>query len=282
MNNNYISSDAIIGKNVEIGYNCIIEPNVVIGDNTYIDSNTIIRSGTTIGENSFIGSNSIIGEYLMDFCIDRKKHEHFLNIGRNALIRSGSIIYTDSKIGDNFQTGHRVTIREKTRIGDHVSIGTLNDLQGYCTVGSYVRTHSNVHIAQKTIIDNFVWLFPYVVFTNDPTPPSDELIGSHVHSFAIIATGVTVLPAIDIGQDALVAAGSVVTKNVDSYSVVAGNPAQYKKDVRTLKNKITGKSIYPWRNSFKKYMPWEESDFDTWYSSIDFDEKKYYMIDKLM
>ena len=64
----------------------------------------------------------------MDFCIDRKKHDHRLCIGADALIRSGSIVYTGSEIGEHFQTGHQVTIREKSSIGDHVSVGTLSDI----------------------------------------------------------------------------------------------------------------------------------------------------------
>lgn len=129
-----------------IGHNVIIEDNVEIGDNTYIDSNTIIRSGTVLGNNCFIGSNCVIGEYWMDFCIDRQKHEHILSVGDNALIRSGSIIYAGSTIEADFQTGHQVTIRERSKIGSHVSIGTLSDIQGNCEIGNYMRMHSNGYV----------------------------------------------------------------------------------------------------------------------------------------
>lgn len=97
-------------------------------------------------------------------------------------------------MGDYFQTGHQVTIREKSRIGHHVSIGTLSDIQGDCEIGNYVRLHSNVHIGQKSVIHDYVWIFPYVVLTNDPTPPSEELVGVEIKSFAIVATGTVVLP----------------------------------------------------------------------------------------
>lgn len=268
-----VGQNVIIGKNVSIGHNVIIEDNVCIGEGTFIDSNTIIRTGVTIGENSFIGSNCIIGEYWMDFCIDRTKHEHILKIGKNALIRSGSILYAGSNIGENFQTGHQVTIREKTVIGDHVSIGTLSDIQGNCTIGNYVRMHSNVHIGQLSIIDDFVWIFPYVVLTNDPTPPSENFIGVHIKSFAIVATAAVIMPGIEIEQDALVAAGAIVTKNVSAYSVVVGNPGKKVSDVRKIKNKITGENAYPWRDHFKTYMPWQENDFKTWYASLTIEEK---------
>ena len=280
--NYIIGENAKIGKAVTFGYNVIIEDNVTIGDTSYIDSNTIIRSNTSIGENTFIGSNCIIGEYWMDFCVDRKIHCHPLNIGKNSLIRSGSIIYAGSTIGDNFQSGHQVTIREKSEIGHHVSIGTLSDIQGNCTIGNYVRMHSNVHIGQLSIVDDFVWIFPYVVLTNDPTPPSNNFLGVHIYPFAIVATGTLIMPGIEIGQDALVAAGCVVTKNVEPYSVVMGNPGKKKGDVRDIKSKMTGEYIYPWRHHFDNYMPWAENDFNSWYKSLNLEEKNFFKINNLI
>lgn len=274
-----IAESVDIGADVVLGHNCIIEDDVTIGDGTYIDSNTIIRSGVTLGANSFVGANCIIGEYWMDFCDDRKRHRHPLRIGEKALIRSGSIIYAGSEIGDGFQTGHQVTIREKSRIGNHVSVGTLSDIQGNCDIGNYVRMHSNVHIGQLSRLDDYVWIFPYVVLTNDPTPPSDDLVGVHVHSFAIIATGAVILPGMEIGQDALVAAGAIVTKPVEPYAVVAGNPGKAITDVRRIKNKTTGEPAYPWREHFKTYMPWEESDFNTWYTSLDLESQSRLQVD---
>ena len=273
-----IGQNVKFGENVTLGCNCIIEDNVKIGDNSYIDSNTIIRSDVSLGNGSFIGSNSIVGEYWMDFCIDRQKHQHPLVIGDKALIRSGSIIYAGSVIGDNFQTGHQVTIREKAQIGDNVSVGTLSDIQGNCKIGNYVRLHSNVHIGQLSVIDDFVWIFPYVVLTNDPTPPSENFVGVHVHSFAIVATGSVIMPGLDIGQDCLVGAGAIVTKSVDPYAVVVGNPAKQISDVRNVKNKITGEPVYPWREHFSNYMPWDKVGFDAWYSSLNLDEKTHFSI----
>ncbi len=269
-----IGENVTIGENVVLGHNCIIEDDVVLGNNVYIDSNSIIRKSVTIGEQSFIGANCIIGEYWMDFCIDRQSHSHPLSIGKNALIRSGSIIYAGSQIGDEFTTGHQVTIREKTKIGNSVSVGTLSDIQGNCIIGNYVRLHSNVHIGQLSVIDSFVWIFPYVVLTNDPTPPSNNFVGVHVKSFAIIATGALIMPGLEIGTDSLVAAGAIVTKSVDTYNVVAGNPAKPISDVRKIKNKTTGEAVYPWRNNFSTYMPWAESDFNSWYESLSFEKKE--------
>ena len=276
-----IGENVNFGENVSIGHNCIIEDGVTIGSNCFVDSNCIIRSGVMLGDNSNIGSNCILGEYWLDFYRDHQPHAHPLVIGKNALIRSGSILYAGSTIGKYFQTGHQVTIREKTLIGDNVSVGTLSDIQGNCKLGNYVRLHSNVHIGQLSVIDDFVWIFPYVVLTNDPTPPSENFVGVHVHSFAIVATGSIVMPGLEIGQDALIGAGAIVTKSVEPYAVAVGNPAKVISDVRKVKNKITGEPVYPWREHFSNYMPWGELGFDKWYASLEFSEKKHYGIETI-
>lgn len=276
-----IGDNVVFADNVTLGHNCIIEDDVMIGANTYLDSNTIVRRHTTIGADSYVGANCIIGEYGNDFCIDRRELAYPLSIGERALIRSGSIIYAGSEIGSDFQTGHQVTIREKVHVGSHVSVGTLSDIQGNCKIGNYVRLHSNVFIAPLSVVDDFVWLFPHVVLTNDPTPPSQHFLGVHVKSFATIAAAAIIMPGIEIGQDSLVAAGAIVTKSVDPYLVVAGNPGKPISDVRKIKNKVTGEPVYPWRHHFNNYMPWAETDFKTWYASLEFGEKKKFNIESL-
>ncbi len=273
-----IGHDVELGENVTLGHNCVIEDYVTIGAGSYIDSNTIIRRGVTLGENAFVGSNCILGEYGMDFCLKRQAELQPLMIGEHALIRSGSILYGGSQIGAHFQTGHQVTIREKTEIGHHVSVGTLSDIQGNCRLGNYTRLHSNVHIGQLSQVDDFVWIYPYVVLTNDPTPPSNDFAGVHVHSFAIVATGSIIMPGLEIGHDALIGAGAIVTKSVDSYAVAVGNPAKTVSNVKRIRHKLTGEPAYPWRDHVNNHMPWDPVGFDAWYASLDVDEKAGYII----
>lgn len=263
-----LHSSAKIGKNVTIKQHVVIGQNVIIEDNVYLDYDCIIRDNVHIKKGSFIGARSILGEYLMDFYKDKTDKIHPLIIGENALIRSENVIYGDTIIGNNFQSGHKVTIRECTHIGNNVRLGTLSDVQGYCEIGNYVSMHSNVHIGQKSRIGDYVRIFPYVVLTNDPTPPSDEMLGVTIDSFAIVSTGSILLPGVHINEDALVGAGSIVTKDVNKEMVVVGNPAKEICSVKKIKNKFTGESVYPWRYTFKRGMPWEESDYETWYNSL--------------
>ena len=155
-------------------------------------------------------------------------------------------------------------IREGTEIGRYCSIGTGSNIEGECHIGHYVRLHSNVHIAQKTAIGSYVWIFPYTVFTNDPAPPSNELIGATVEDFAVIATKVVVMPGVRIGKDALVSAMSLVRWDVPPESVVTGNPAKRVGHIRYLRSRDNGEPLYPWRTRFSRYMPWDGIGFAEW------------------
>ena len=266
-----VSDDVLLGKNIMIGENstikegCIIGDNVVIGAGVYLDYQIIIRDNVTVGNGSKIGARCILGEYLVDFfSSDGLYAFHPLVIGENALIRSESIIYGDNVLGDNLQTGHRVTIREHSRIGSHVRIGTLSDIQGCCEIQDYVNIHSNVHIGQKSTIKKYAWLFPYVILTNDPNPPSESLMGVTIEEFAVVSTGSIILPGLTIKNGALVGAGAIVTKDVDEGMVAVGNPARMVCSTSKIKDNLTGQQVYPWPNTFDRGMPWQGIGYEEW------------------
>lgn len=265
-------SAAQIGQNVIIKEGVIIGENVIIEDSVYIDYGCIIRDNVHIKKDSFIGARCILGEYLMDFYKDKEAKIHPLVIGENAIIRTENIIYGDTVIGNDFQSGHKVTIRENTKIGNNVRIGTLSDIQHHCDIGNYINIHSNVFIGEMSRINDFVWIFPHAILTNDPTPPSNTLKGIYIDSYAVISAGSIILPGIIINRDALVGAGSIVTKDVAEECVVAGNPAKEICSIRTITNKVTGETVYPWRYTFKRGMPWENSDYETWFNNLNLQE----------
>lgn len=242
-----------------------ISPNAIIGENVIIGNNTVIYDNVIIGNNTIICNDCIIGEPLNNYYSDIKSYINpVTNIGADSLIRSHTIIYAGNNIGSHFSCGHRVTIREYTRIGEHCSFGTLNDIQGYSEFGDYCRLHSNVHIGQKSKLGNFVFVYPYVVFTNDPTPPSNICKGPVVEDYSQIATGCVLLPGLHIGKHCLVGAGSVVGGNIDDYKLVVGVPAKPIKDVRDVKDRETGSAHYPWPFHFTRGMPWEKDGYEEW------------------
>lgn len=247
------------------GVNVRISPTARIGKGVKIGDNTIIYDNVVIGDNTIICNDCVIGEPLNDYY----KHPDTYNnpktvIGANSLIRSHCIIYADNRLGDGLQTGHRITVRERTVMGKNCSVGTLCDIQGDSSFGDYVRIHSNVHIGKTSKIGNFCWIYPYTVFTNDPTPPSEICIGPTVGDYSVISTHSMLLPGIVIGQHCMIGAFSLVAKDVADYTVVVGSPAHPVKDIREIKDHKTGESHYPWPEHFDRYMPWQDIGYDSW------------------
>jgi acetyltransferase-like isoleucine patch superfamily enzyme len=152
------------------------------------------------------------------------------HFGAGAHISSHSVIYAGNRIGRNFRCGHGALVREDNEIGDDVSIGSGANVEHHIRVGHRVRMHSNVFVAELSILEEECWLGPNVVLTNARYPASpttkQELVGPHIEARAKIGANTTILPGVRVGADALVGAGAVVTVDVPPGAVVVGNPAR--------------------------------------------------------
>lgn len=227
-----VSDRATLGKNVSIGAYSIVHENVEIGENT------VIESFCELGVSNHLSG----GEKLV--------------IGPSSYIRSRSTFYEGSVFGSNLVTGHNVTVREKTEVGVGFQLGTFSDIQGHCKIGDYVRTHSNVHIGQHSKIGSYVWIFPYVVLTNDPHPPSNVMKGVSIADYAVIATMSVVLPGTEISEGVFVGAHSCIGGKTEKDMLYSGSPA--KKVCSTSKIKLQDGSrqvAYPWRRHFHRGYP---------------------------
>ena len=235
-----------------------IHPTAVVSEKAMIGENVKIGAFTVIYANVEIASNTVIGAYCEIGLANHLSNGEKLRIGANSHIRSHSVFYEGSVFLESLVTGHRVTVRENTIAGKNLHIGTLSDLQGHCEIGDYVRFHSNVHIGQKSKIGNFVWIFPYVVLTNDPHPPSECLLGVTVDDYAVIATMSVILPGAKIGSGCLIGAHSSVKGSTEVDMIYAGSPA--KKICATSKIELNDKSgpAYPWRKHFHRGYPEEQ------------------------
>ena len=136
-------------------------------------------------------------------------------IGENTLIWQYCVILEGAKIGDNCNICSHCFIESDVVIGDRV------------TIKNGVRIFNSIHIMDD------VFIGPNVTFTNDIYPKSQRSKKKEPSNYlktvickgASIGGGVTILPGINIGEGALIGAGSVVTKNVEAMSLVYGNPA---------------------------------------------------------
>jgi acetyltransferase-like isoleucine patch superfamily enzyme len=183
------------------------------------------------GKNS-LGKNARIFEpvtlgFPSRYNLDKQSYNG-TTLGDNAILRSGTVLYCDVVAGNDFQTGHNVIIREKTRIGDRVAVGTATVIEGNSVIGNDVSLQSMVYIPTGTVIDDRVFIGPNAVLTNDRYPPNrgSELHGPHIMEGAAIGANATLLPGVCIGKGALIAAGAIVTRDVPDHMLALGAPAR--------------------------------------------------------
>lgn len=242
-----ISSLARLGEGVSVGAFSVIHDGVEIADGAAIGSHCVLGEPTA-------GYYTPAGQASIQRCV----------VGMGSIIRSHSVIYQGVTIGRGFESGHRVTIREGCVIGNGVRVGTLCDLQGDLTIGDYVRLHSSVFVAQGSTIENFAWVFPSAVLTNDPHPPSDTCTkGPTIKRSAVIAARAVLMPGVVVGENALVGAMSLVTRDVPDETVVLGIPAKPVGPTTAVKCKHgVLDHVYPWTDHFRRGYPPEAFDGD--------------------
>lgn len=227
-----VSAKAQLGTDVEIGPFSTIHDEVILHDRVKIEAYCEIGVPTGLGDGSP------------------------LSVGEGSLIRSHSIFYTSSTIGRELNTGHHVIVREMTIIGAGCQLGTFSELQGDCSLGDYTKLQSGVFIGKATQIGSFVRIAPHVIMTNDPTPPSEVLLGCHVDDYASLSAGCMLLPGVKVGRHSLVAAKALVTKDVPPYMVVAGVPARIMGEARAIKLRDGSENpAYPWTTHFTRGYP---------------------------
>lgn len=196
---------------------------------------SLIHPNVAFASPAKIGPFCIIGEPRMD----AEPGDDATVFGRSAVIRSHTVIYAGNRVGDGFQTGHGVLVRENNEIGTDVSIGTHSIVEHHVRLADGVRIHSNVFVPEYSTLAEGAWLGPNVNLTNARYPRSrnvkDTLVGATIGANAKIGAGAVILPGVTVGAHALVGAGAVVTRDVGEGDVVVGNPARAIKNVRDIK-----------------------------------------------
>jgi len=189
-----------------------------------------ISEHAIIHPNVIFGENVTVEEFCVVGCPFKGSDGEPTVIGDNATLRSGTVIYAGNRIGNNFQTGNKANIRELNDIGDDVSVGTLSVIEHHVSIADGVRVHTQVFIPEYSTLKEDAWVGPNVVFTNAKYPRSanvkNELAGPIIGKNVKLGANSTLLPGVKIGNNSIVGAGSVVTKDVPEGVIVVGNPAR--------------------------------------------------------
>jgi len=236
---NFISNKAKLGENITFNKNVIIENDVNIGDNCSLGYNVVIRKDTTIGNNVRIDDNTVIGKYPMRASLSIFKEESNLSpthIGDNCLIGANTVIYIGSSISNNVLIADLASVRENTTIGEYTIIGRGVTVENYVKIGKRCKLESECYITAYSELEDYVFIAPGVVTSNDNYLGRTEERFKHFKGITVkrggrIGANAVILPGKTIGEDAMIAVGSVVTKDIPPRKVVMGSPARIIRDV---------------------------------------------------
>ncbi|UCD64510.1 MAG: N-acetyltransferase [Candidatus Zixiibacteriota bacterium] len=239
MSSTIIDPSARLGANTTCGEFCVIGKNVIIGSKCVIGHRVVVHDDTVIGDNVRIDDGSVIGKQPMKAAISATTKEQQLQpctIGDGSMVGTGAVIYRGAEVGEKVLVADLATIRENVAIGKATIVGRGTAIENHCRIGSFVKLETNVYVTAYSRIDDRAFVAPCVATSNDNYVGRTEERFKHFKGVTVekggrIGVNATILPGKIIHEDALVAAGALVTRDVAARKLAAGSPARTIKDV---------------------------------------------------
>jgi UDP-2-acetamido-3-amino-2,3-dideoxy-glucuronate N-acetyltransferase len=156
-------------------------------------------------------------------------------LGDGVSIGAGAVVLAGAALGDGVIVGDQAHVRERASIGAGSVVGRGVSVENDVVVGERVRLQTNAYITAWSVVEDDVFVAPGVLLTNDPTAgrrrAGEELRGPTLRRACRVGAGAVLLPGVEVGEEAFVAAGAVVTADVPPRAVVMGVPARVVREV---------------------------------------------------
>ena len=214
-----------LGDDVHVGDGVLFGPNVVVEEGTRIGEASVIEMGAVLGKVPRLArGSSAAGGALSPLRMGVR-----VTVCANAVVYAGSVLADESIVGDQAQ------VRERTVIGPGTKIGRGSAIDNDVTIGARVRVQTNVYVTAFSVVEDDVFVGPGASTTNDDTmsrhPRGEPLRGATLRRACRIGGSAVLVPGVEVGEEAFVAAGAVVTRDVPARGVVMGVPGRVVREV---------------------------------------------------
>jgi acetyltransferase-like isoleucine patch superfamily enzyme len=203
-----------------------IHPSAVVYEGTVLGAGVQVLEGAVVGKQPALSPRSTASRDPLEPT----------RIGDGTIVSTGAIVFAGSEIGARVILGDQSCVRERVVIGDDVVLGRGVLVENNTSVGAMTKIQADAYITAYAILEEHVFIAPCVVTSNDNFMGRTErrralVAGPTIRRGARIGAGAVLCPGVEIGEEAFVGAGAVVTANVAPRSVVVGNPARVLREV---------------------------------------------------
>jgi acetyltransferase-like isoleucine patch superfamily enzyme len=203
-----------------------------------VHATAIVYPGTVLGEGVKVLENAVVGKQptLSPRSTASQEPLEPTEIGDGSIVSTGAIVFAGSQIGERVILGDQSCVRERVTVGDDVVLGRGSLIENDTTVGARTKIQAEAYVTAYSILEEDVFIAPCVVTTNDNFMGRTEkrlelMMGPMIRRGARIGGGAILLPGVEIGEEAFVGAGAVVTKDVPPRMLVVGSPARVLREV---------------------------------------------------
>jgi acetyltransferase-like isoleucine patch superfamily enzyme len=209
---------------------------VQVGEGVHFGAYVVVHEGTVIGDGCSIEDHAVLGKRPRLARHSQARGEvGALELGVGASVGTGSVVFAGSSVGAHAILGDQCFVRERSAIGERSVIGRGSVVDNDVLVGARVRVQTNVYLTAFTIVEDDVFVGPGAITTNDHTmarhEPEMPMRGATLRRACRVGGGAVLTPGVEIGEEAFVAAGAVVTRDVPARAVVMGVPARVVREV---------------------------------------------------
>ena len=229
-----VHPSARIGEGTALGEFCVIGANVTIGTGCRLGNHVVIHDDTVVGNTVRIDDHASLGKRPMkaaNSATTKDQELPPLTVGELSIVGTGVVLYRGATIDAKVLMADLATIRENVTIGRGTIVGRGVTVENFCAVGRYCKLESECYITAYSTLEDRVFIAPGVVTSNDNFVGRTQERFKHFKGVTVkkggrVGAGTVTLPGVTIGEDALVAAGSTVTRDVEPRMIVMGKPAR--------------------------------------------------------
>jgi acetyltransferase-like isoleucine patch superfamily enzyme len=233
----HVEDGARLGEGVSIAPGAVIYAGAVLEDGVQVGAGSVVHAGVRLGAGCVIEDLVVLGKRprLRAGSSAARIELSDLALEAGVTVCCGAVVYAGATIGAGAIIGDQAQVREGSRVGERAVVGRASCVDFNATVGARASIQTGVYVTSYAVVEDDGFLGPGVLMTNDDTmgrhPKGEGLHAPIVRRAARVGGACVLVPGVEIGEEAFIGAGAVVTKDVAPRAVVLGVPARVVRSV---------------------------------------------------